>query len=97
MKSRWALSHPPAAAADRTPRLSAQTLDPRNAPTQTHRTRGTLPKTHPLQTLPRPPPTHPQHTRPKVWVSRNVEEREVVVAFRGTEQVKWQDFVSGAP
>ncbi|KAI8470315.1 MAG: hypothetical protein J3K34DRAFT_521444 [Monoraphidium minutum] len=33
-------------------------------------------------------------TDTQVWVSRSVAEREVVVAFRGTEQVKWKDFVS---
>eukprot|EP00775_Hariotina_reticulata_P003437 gene3437-3709_t len=35
-----------------------------------------------------------QQTDTQVWVSVSRELREVVVAFRGTEQVKWKDFVS---
>lgn len=35
-------------------------------------------------------------TDTQVWISRSASEREVVVAFRGTEQVKWKDFVSDA-
>ena len=31
---------------------------------------------------------------PQVWLYRNPNAREVVVAFRGTEQVKWKDFVT---
>jgi hypothetical protein len=29
-------------------------------------------------------------------VSRSAAQREVVIAYRGTEQVKWKDFVSDA-
>ena len=36
-----------------------------------------------------PPPSVPQ-----VWLYRNQASREVIMAFRGTEQVKWKDIVT---
>jgi hypothetical protein len=41
-----------------------------------------------------PPPTKNQTPKNKIWISRSAAEREVVVAFRGTETVKWQDVVA---
>ncbi|GBF90755.1 hypothetical protein Rsub_03056 [Raphidocelis subcapitata] len=33
-------------------------------------------------------------TDTQVWLSRGLSERELVISFRGTEQVKWKDFVA---
>lgn len=30
----------------------------------------------------------------KVWLFANCEKREAVIAFRGTEQIKWKDLVT---
>lgn len=30
----------------------------------------------------------------QVWIYRDAEFKEVVVSFRGTEQVKWKDFLT---
>ncbi|KXZ45677.1 hypothetical protein GPECTOR_52g74 [Gonium pectorale] len=35
-----------------------------------------------------------EETDTQVWVYRNVEAREAVIAFRGTEQVKWKDIAT---